>query len=136
MDLQSIKDFRNRNNPFAQRMGIVIEELDFGRAKVRKTVTEDDLNPIQLAHGGVYFSMADTACAAATASRGFRAVTLNANFNYFRSTKVGDVLTTEAREAKIGKTICVYEVTTQDQSGHLLGSGTFTFYLLEQKPNR
>ena len=76
--------------------------------------------------------MADTACGSAAASLGFRAVTLNANYNYFRSARVGDHLTAEAREAKSGRNICVYEVTVHDQDNRLLGTGTFTFYQLDQ----
>ena len=133
MDLQFLKEFRNRHNPFARQLGIIIEEISPGHAKVTKTVTAEDLNPLQLAHGGVYCSMADTACGSAAASHGFQAVTLSANYNYFRSAQVGDFLTAEARESKSGRTICVYEVTITDQDGQLLGSGTFTFYLLDKK---
>ena len=133
MDLQAIKDFRNQNSHYIRHLGMVIETLELGYAKVTKTVTEADLNSIFLPHGGVYISMADTACASAAAAHGFEAVTLSNSYNYFRSSQVGDVLTAEAWETKAGKTICVYEVTDRDQNGRLLGSGTFTFYLLKKE---
>lgn len=132
MDLQAIKDFRNRENHFAQRLGIRIEDIAPGSAVVTKTVTEEDLNPIHRAHGGVYFSMADTAAGTAAASHGFQAVTLSANYNYFRSARVGDRLTARARETKSGRTVSVYDVEITDQCGKLLGSGTFTFYILDK----
>ena len=67
------------------------------------------------------------------ASHGHRAVTVNCNYNFMRSAKVGDTLTAEAREIKAGKTLCVYDVHITDQNGTLLGTGTFTFYQLEQE---
>lgn len=133
MDYQKMADYRNAHNPYAQRLGIFVEEIGPGYARVTKTITKEDLNPLQFAHGGVYFSMADTASGSAIASRGHRAVTLNASYNYFRSAKVGDTLTAEARESKNGKTICVYDIRITDQNGTLLGTGTFTFYQLEQE---
>lgn len=133
MDFQKMAEFRNTHNPYSQRLGIFVEEIALGYARVTKTVTPEDLNPVGFAHGGVYFSMADTACGSAVASHGHMAVTVNASYNYFRSAKIGDTLTAEARESKFGKTICVYDVRITDQSGTLLGTGSFTFYQLEQK---
>ena len=61
MDMQKILEYRNARNRFCQRVGITVTELSPGYAKVVKTVTEDDLNPVDVAHGGLFFSMADNA---------------------------------------------------------------------------
>ena len=52
---------------------------------------------------------------------------------FMRSANIGDTLTAEAHEVKSGKTLCVYDVRVTDQNGVLLGTGTFTFYKLDQK---
>ena len=132
MDYQKIKDFRNANNPYCQQLGIFVEEIGPGYAQVTKTVGPEDVNPLGVPHGGVYFSMADTAGGSAMASHGYMAVTVNCNYNFMRSARVGDTLTAKAREIKAGKTLCVYDVRITDQEGTLLGTGTFTFYLLNQ----
>ena len=102
MDMQKILEYRNARNRFCQRVGITVTELSPGYAKVVKTVTEDDLNPVDVAHGGLFFSMADNAAGSAMAAYGEQAVTLNAQYNFMRAAKAGDVLTAEAREAKHG----------------------------------
>lgn len=135
MDFQKLADYRNTHNPHAQRLDIYVEEIGPGYARVTKTVAAEDLNPLNFAHGGIYFSMADTACGSAMASHGYLAVTVNASYNYFRSAEAGDKLTAEATEVKTGKTICVYDVRITDQRGTLLGTGSFTFYRLEQEIN-
>ena len=126
-------DCRNSHNPYVQRQGIFVEEIGPGYARVTKTVVPEDANPLGVPHGGVYFTMADTACGSAMASYGYKAVTMNAGYNFFRSANVGDRLTAEAREVKHGQTVCVFEVRITEQSGTLLGTGTFTFYSLSEK---
>ena len=132
MNYQKIKDYRNTHNPYSQRLGIFVEEIGPGYARVTKTVEPEDVNPLGVPHGGVYFSMADTACGSAMASHGHMAVTVNASYNYFRSAVPGDTLTAVATEVKTGRTLCVYDVRITDQNETLLGTGTFTFYQLEQ----
>ena len=132
MDFQKMAEFRNTHNPYAHRLGIFVEEIGPGYARVTKTITPEDLNPLNFAHGGVYFSMADTACGSAMASHGHMAVTVNASYNYFRSAAPGDMLTAVATEVTTGRTLFVYDVRITDQNETLLGTGTFTFYQLEQ----
>lgn len=128
LDFEKIVEYRNKRNRFARKLGIVVESIAPGTARVTKTVEEDDLNPIGWAHGGVYFTLADSAAGSAMVSKGFAAVTVNASYNFFRGASVGDVLTAEAVEVKTGKTLCVFDVRVTDQRGALLGTGTFTFF--------
>ena len=132
MDLQKVLEFRNSRNRFCRKVGITVTELSLGYAKAVKTITEDDLNPVNIAHGGVYFTMADNATGSAIAAYGEIAVTLSAQYNFMRAAKAGDVLTAEAREVKHGGTVSVCDVRITDQNGPLMGTGTFTFYNLKQ----
>lgn len=133
MDLKKLAEFRNAHNPYASLLGIRVEEIGSGTARVTLHLEDKHLNPVGVPHGGVYFSMADTAAGSAMASHGFFAVTVNASYNFLRSAKLGDRLTAEAREVKSGRTISVFEVRITDGAGTLLGSGSFTFYRLDRE---
>lgn len=133
MDYEKIRAYRNKCNPYAQSHGIYLEELRPGYAKVVKTVQPEDLNPLNVPHGGVYFAMADNACGSAMAAHGYMAVTVNASYNFFKSAKPGDTLTAEAQEIRHGKTISVFEAHVAGPDGALLGTGTFTFFQLDKK---
>lgn len=133
LDFEKIVEYRNKHNRFARKLGIVVESAAPGSARVVKTIGEDDLNPIGRAHGGVYFTMADSAAGSAMVAKGFAAVTVNASYNFFRGAAVGDTVTAEAVEVKTGRTICVFDVRVTDQRGTLLGTGTFTFYQTGEK---
>lgn len=136
MDFQTILEYRNSHNPFCQKLGIRIEEIRAGYARVVKQVTAEDQNPLGYAHGGLYFTMADTACGSAVATHGRAAVTMNASYQFLRSAKAGSRIIAEATEIKAGAVIAVYDVRLTDQDGTLLGTGTFTFFMKDTPVSR
>ena len=132
MDYERLRAFRNERNPFPRRLGIYVEELRPGYARAVKTVTEEDLNPIQVTHGGVYYTLADTACGSVMAAYGTMAVTINSAFSFLKSAQAGDRLTAEARELPGGRSVCVLEVRVTGGEGELFATGTFTFRRLDK----
>lgn len=132
MDCERLRAFRNAKNPYSKRLGIYVEELRPGYARAVKTVTEEDLNPVRVPHGGVYFSLADTACGSAIAAYGTMAVTVNCSFSFLKSAKAGDRLTAEAHEIRSGRGICVLEARVTGEAGELFAVGTFTFRRMER----
>lgn len=132
MDYERLRAFRNSRNPFSSRLGIYVEELRPGYARAVKTVTEEDLNPVQVPHGGVYFSLADTACGSAMVAYGSVAVTINCSLSFLKSAAVGDRLTAEARELQGGRSVCVLDARVTGEDGTLFAAGTFTFRRLEK----
>lgn len=132
MDCEQLRAFRNEKNSFGKRMGIYVEDLRPGYARVVKTVTEEDLNPVRVPHGGVYFSMADTACGSAMVAYGTMAVTINCSFSFLKSARVGDRLTAEAHELQSGRTVCALEARVTGEAGELLAAGTFTFRRMDR----
>ena len=125
--------FPDGDNPFAQRLGMVLAETGHDYARVEKTVAPEDANPLGIPHGGVYFAMADEACGSILDARGEASVTVNADYHFFLGARVGDRLTAEAREIKPGRTICVCEARVTNQDGTLLGVGTFTLCRLDRE---
>lgn len=133
MDFEKLIAYRNRYNRFSTRLGIVLEEVRTGYALARKTVDVDDTNPMGYAQGGVYYTLADSVCGSAAYAYGYKTVTLDASYHYFHSASPGDILTGVATVLHHGKTTAVFDVRITDQKGRLLGSGTFTFYILPEK---
>lgn len=130
---EQLRVYRNANNPYGKRLGIYVEELRPGYARAVKTVTEEDMNPAEIPHGGVYFSLADTACGSAMAAYGTVCVTVNCSLSFLKSAALGDLLTAEAREIHGSRTICVLEARVTRGQGELLAAGTFTFRRLEKR---
>ena len=131
MDYEKLRQYREESIRFTQRLGITIDEIRHGYARVSKTVCSEDLNSLNRAHGGVYFTIADAAAGSAMASYGYTAMTLSGNYNFYRAASDGDRITAEAHGLKRGRTVSVFDVRLTDQNSKLLGSGTFSFYQLE-----
>ena len=95
-----------------------IELLDYGEgwARARLTVRDDMVNGHGICHGGVVFSLADTAFACACNSWGPVTVAAGADITFVAPGRRGDVLTAEARmRASYGRN-GIYDVTvTRDE---------------------
>lgn len=100
---------------FSQWMGIEVLETGFGSCKLRCTIHKDMLNGHSILHGGISYSLSDSALAFASNSRGNRAVSIETSISHIRKGEVGDVLTAVATEVHRGRTIGIYEVTVTNQ---------------------
>jgi acyl-CoA thioesterase len=82
-----------------------------GWARVRMAIRDDMVNGHDVCHGGVIFSLADTAFACACNSWGPVTVAAGADIVFIAPGRRGDVLTAEARmRARYGRS-GVYDVT-------------------------
>ncbi len=101
----------------AQAMGMQIDEVDNGLARVSMTVAPQMLNGHQTCHGGQLFSLADTAFAYACNSQGLAAVASGCSIDFIRPSFAGDRLTAIANVRYQGKTTGLYDVEIINQTG-------------------
>jgi acyl-CoA thioesterase len=94
-------------------LGIELVEQGPGRALTRMTVREDMANGYEIAHGGLVFTLADTAFACACNSRDGAAVAAGADVVFVAPARVGDVLEAEAVERTTFGRSGVYDVTVR-----------------------
>jgi acyl-CoA thioesterase len=78
-------------------------------------IRPDMLNGFGIAHGGLAFSMADSAFAFACNSRNNLSVALDVNISYIKAVQEGDTLTAEAKEVHNGRSTGVYQVEIWNQ---------------------
>ena len=81
---------------FSQWLGIEILECGIGRCKVAMTIRKEMLNSMGYAHGGISYSMADTAFGFAANTHGKYAVSIETSVNHIEALEEGDYLTAEA----------------------------------------
>jgi len=119
---------------FSQWMGLVIDEYASGYCRLHYTITEDMLNGFGIVHGGILFSAADSAFAFACNSHGPLTVALDANIQYARPARTGEVLTVEAKEIHLGNRTGIYEVRTSNAEGQLVALFKGTSYRTSREP--
>lgn len=104
---------------FARHVGIELIDAHNGYAKASLAVREHHLNGVRRVHGGVIFTLADLAFAAASNSRGRVAVAINASVQFLRAPR-GSVLFAEAREISCDHKLASYEITVTDDTGEII----------------
>jgi len=114
---------------FAATLGIEAVDGGLGRAAVRMRVRPEHLNFNGTCHGGVVFSLADTAFGLASNSHGAIAAGVDAHITYQVAVHVGEVLTATAIEVSRGRKLAVYRVDVENEAGSLVSSFTGTVYV-------
>lgn len=109
-----------REDFFSQWLGITLVEIREGYAKLQLTLREDMLNGFGVIHGGVTFSLADSAFAFACNNRNNLSMALDANITFTKAAQPGDALTAEAKEVHNGRSTGLYLVTVTNQTGEQL----------------
>ena len=116
------------HDAFSKWMGMERIEESEGFSKLRMTVREEMLNGFYIAHGGITYSLADSAFAFASNSRGQHAVSIETSISHLRSVKAGDVLTAEAIEEHFNPKIAQYAVKIWNQNDDLVALFKGTVY--------
>ncbi len=113
---------------FSQWMGIEILKSESGYVKLSMKIREEMCNGFGICHGGITFSLADSAFAFASNSRGWVSVALENNINYTKKVEAGDTLIAETEEIQNGKTIGVYTIKVTNQNDDLVADFRGTVY--------
>ena len=101
---------------FSQWLGIEIIDMSEGFCQLKMTVRKEMLNGFQIAHGGIAYSLADSALAFASNSHGRKSLSVETSISHTVSIKEGDVLTVATKELSLSDKIGVYLITIINQS--------------------
>lgn len=89
---------------FSQWLGITVLEISTGYCKLSATVRKDMLNGFGIAHGGITYSVADSALAFSSNSDGRKSVSIETSISHIKALHENDVIIAEAvRETETEK---------------------------------
>jgi acyl-CoA thioesterase len=108
------------NDLFSQWLGITIVDIKEGYSKIKMTVRSEMINGLGIVHGGIAFSLADSAFAFACNNRNVLSVALDTSINFIKPVHVGDVLTAETKEIHNGKSTGLYHISITNQKEHVV----------------
>jgi acyl-CoA thioesterase len=103
------------NDFFSQWMGVEVLEVKEGYSKIKMTIRKEMVNGFGIVHGGIPFSLADSAFAFACNNRNNLSVALDVTITFTKAVNIGDVLTAEAKEFHNGRSTGVYLITVTNQ---------------------
>lgn len=113
---------------FSQWLGIKVEEVSLGYAKLKMIVREEMVNGFHIAHGGITYALADSALAFASNSYGNVAVSIETSISHLYPVKVIDELTAVATEISKSNKIGTYQVEISNQNNKVVAHFKGTVY--------
>lgn len=128
-DQETLKEFF-LHDEFARQNGIEIVEIAVGYARTQVCIEPRHLNAGGYVQGGVLFTLADLAFAAATNSHGTLTVTSSANITFVRGA-MGGTITAQAQELVNHHHLPFCEVRIIDEENNLLAVFTASGYRKE-----
>jgi phenylacetic acid degradation protein PaaD len=114
---------------FATLLGAECVQAGPGTAVMRMTVAEQHMNFNGTCHGGVLFSLADSAFGLASNSHGRLAAAVDAHIGFTAPARVGDALVATARELNRSNRIGTYRVDVRRGDDSVVAAFTGTVYI-------
>jgi acyl-CoA thioesterase len=115
---QQVVDHMMQHDLFSQWLGIKVLEIKDGYSKIKMVVRKEMVNGFGIVHGGIAFSLADSAFAFACNNRNILSVALDTSINFIKPVHVGDELVAEATELHNGKSTGLYHITISNQHNY------------------
>ncbi|MFC5511449.1 hydroxyphenylacetyl-CoA thioesterase PaaI [Massilia jejuensis] len=107
-------------DPASQALGMKLDAIGPGHARMSMRVRADMLNGHQTCHGGFIFMLADSAFAFACNSHNFNTVGAGCTIDYLAPGREGDLLIAEAAEQALAGKTGVYDVTVKNGEGRTI----------------
>jgi acyl-CoA thioesterase len=112
---RSVVDHMMENDFFSQWMGVEVLDIAEGYSRIQMNIRKEMVNGFGIIHGGIPFSLADSAFAFACNNRNNLSVALDVTIAFTKAVNVGDTLTAEAKEFHNGRSTGVYLITVTNQ---------------------
>jgi len=130
---KEVVQFMMTKDLFSQWLGIEVEEITEGYSRIKMLIRDEMINGLGIIHGGVTFSLADSAFAFACNNRNNLSVALDTSINFLKPVHVNDVLTAEAKEIHNGKSTGLYQVVITNQHQHKVALFKGTCFRTQKK---
>lgn len=113
---QKIVDKMYNNDPFSLWLGIKRLQDAPGLSVLQMVVRKEMLNGFGIAHGGITYSLADSALAFASNAHGRMCVSVETSISHLVPVKEGDILTTDVQEISLTNKFGSYLITIYNQN--------------------
>jgi len=117
---EKVVDQMYDNDWFSQWLCIERLEISTGRCVLKMKIRKEMLNGFAIAHGGITYSLADSALAFASNSYGIKSLSIETSINHLQSCKEGDEITAVAEEVNRSEKLAHYLIKVTNQRNELV----------------
>lgn len=125
---KQVVDIMYNGDAFSQWLGITRLQEKPGYCKLQMTIREEMTNGFKIAHGGISYSLADSALAFASNGYGTQAVSIETSISHTKPLYTGDIITAEAIEVNQTRKTALYDVKVKNQKNELIAVFKGTVY--------
>ena len=118
---------------FSQWLGIKVIEISEGKCTLEMTVRDEMTNGFNIAHGGIAYSLADSALAFAANSYGIQSMSIETSISHTKKVKSGDVLKAITKEVNKSNKTAIYYITITNQDNIEIAHFKGTVYRTDRK---
>jgi acyl-CoA thioesterase len=131
---EAVREAMWANDRASKALGMVVTEIGPGRAVLTMTVREDMLNGLDICHGGLVTTLADSAFA--FACNAYNEITVASGFdvNLLAPARLGDLLTARAVELSRSGRTGVYDIVVSNQRGEAIAAFRGRSYTRKGRP--
>ena len=133
MSPHEIAQYMLNQDEFSKWMGIKLIEVREKYCLIEMPVKQEMINGLKTVHGGITFSLADSALAFSSNNTNDASVALNCMINFTKAVKLGDTLTAESVLISDTRKTGVYDISITNQHKVLVATFRGTVYKIERK---
>lgn len=113
---------------FSQWLGVKVLHVEKGQCTLSMTIRKDMVNGFGIAHGGIAYSLADSALAFASNSHGRKSLSIETSISHTIPLKTGDEVLAVAEEDSLTNKIGIYRVVVSKVDGPVVALFKGTVY--------
>jgi acyl-CoA thioesterase len=117
---------------FTEWCGMEVLEIAPRRSVVQMRVRPEMANGFGVSHGGVVYSLADSALAFAANTHGRVTVAIENSISYPKAVQLGDVITATCEEESSSNRLAFYRVVVRNQKDEVVSTFRGTVYKTEK----
>lgn len=125
---KEVVDKMYNNDPFSKWLGIERVEDGAGKSVLRMKVRAEMLNGFAIAHGGITYSLADSALAFAANGHGRMSVSVETSISHTAQVKEGEFITARAEEMSLTNKIGIYQIIVSNEKNETVAIFKGTVY--------
>ena len=123
------------HDAFSKWLGIKVLTEDGGTYKVQMKINKKMTNGFGIAHGGIAYSLADSALAFVANANGYEAVTIDSSISYCKKVKINEIITANVKEISLTKKNGLYQISITNQDNIEVAQFKGTVYITSKKWN-
>ncbi len=109
-------------------LGVRVIDYTPGAVILDMTVRQEMVNGLGVSHGGITYSLADSALAFSVNSHGLISMSIETSISHMKKVEVNDILTVKTKELSLTRKTGVYEMDIFNQRKELVAHFKGTVY--------